>query len=72
MPPIRRCIRVALPWSNLASAVQPGAGKVFSVSALLNDTDSGAREGFLPMGDGIGPDKNVAEFDVAQLMPSAG
>ena len=63
---------LALPWSDLASAVQPGAGAVFSVSALLNDTDSGAREGFLQWGGGIGPDKNVAEFNMAQLMPAAG
>ena len=60
---------LALPWSDLASAVQPGAGAVFSISALLNDTDSGAREGFLQWGGGIGPDKNVAEFNMAQLMP---
>ena len=60
---------LALPWSDLASAVQPGVGAVFSVSALLNDTDSGAREGFLQWGGGIGPDKNVAEFNMAQLMP---
>ena len=64
--------KLALPWSDLASAVQPGAGEVFSVQALLNDTDSGAREGFLQWGGGIGPDKNVAEFNMAQLMPSAG
>ena len=60
---------LALPWSDLTSAVDPSAGEVFSVSALLNDTDSGTREGFLQWGGGIGPDKNVAEFNMAQLMP---
>ena len=63
---------LALPWSDLTSAVDPSAGEVFSVSALLNDTDSGTREGFLQWGGGIGPDKNVAEFNMAQLMPAAG
>ena len=38
------------------------------VSALLNDTDSGAREGFLQWRR-YRPDKNVAEFNMAQLMP---
>jgi hypothetical protein len=63
---------LALPWSDLTSAVTPGAGTVFSISALLNDTDNGTREGFLQWGGGIGPDKNVAEFNMAQLMPAAG
>jgi beta-glucosidase len=60
---------LALPWSDLTSAVQPGAGTVFSISALLNDTDNSTREAFLQWGGGIGPDKNVGEFNMAQLMP---
>jgi predicted alpha-1,2-mannosidase len=60
---------MALPWSDLTSAVQPTAGTVFSISALLNDTDNGIREGFLQWGGGIGPSKDVAEFNMAQLMP---
>jgi beta-glucosidase len=59
---------LALPWSDLASA-QPTAGTVFSISALDNDTDNGVREGFLQWGGGIGDDKNVDEFNMAQLMP---
>jgi predicted alpha-1,2-mannosidase len=59
---------LALPWSDLTS-VQPSAGTVFSISALDNDTDNGIREGFLQWGGGIGSDKNVAEFNMAQLMP---
>ena len=59
---------LALPWSDLTS-VQPGAGAVFSISALLNDTDNATREGFLQWGGGIGSDKNVGEFNMAQLMP---
>jgi beta-glucosidase len=59
---------LALPWTDLTS-VQPGAGTVFSISALDNDTDNGVREGFLQWGGGIGPDKNVANFNMAQLMP---
>ena len=58
---------LALPWSDLASA-QPTAGTVFSISALDNDTDNGVREGFLQWGGGIGDDKNVDEFNMAQLM----
>lgn len=58
-------------WSDLTS-VQPGAGTVFSISALLNDTDNGVREGFLQWGGGIGADKNVSEFNMAQLMPATG
>jgi beta-glucosidase len=60
---------LALPWSDLTS-VQPAAGTVFSISDLLNDTDNGVREGFLQWGGGIGPDKNVDEFNMAQLMGS--
>lgn len=59
---------LALPWSDLTS-VQPGAGSVFSISALLNDTDNGVREGFLQWGGGIGSSKDVAQFNMAQLMP---
>jgi hypothetical protein len=62
---------LALPWSDLTS-VQPAAGTVFSISDLLNDTDNGVREGFLQWGGGIGPDKNVNEFNMAQLMPATG
>jgi hypothetical protein len=62
---------LALPWSDLTS-VQPAAGTVFSISDLLNDTDNGVREGFLQWGGGIGPDKNVDEFNMAQLMPATG
>ncbi|HZC51898.1 MAG TPA: hypothetical protein VE441_05320, partial [Mycobacterium sp.] len=59
---------LALPWSDLTS-VQPGAGNVFSISALLNDTDNGTRLGFIQWGGGIGSSKNVDLFNMAQLMP---
>jgi beta-glucosidase-like glycosyl hydrolase len=59
---------LAIPWSDLTSAVEPDTGTVFSISALLNDTDNGVREGFLQWGGGIGSDKNVDEFNMAQLM----
>lgn len=58
----------ALPWSDLAS-VQPSVNSVFSISALLNDTDDGVREGFLQWGGGIGSSKDVVHFNMAQLMP---
>ncbi|HZC51757.1 MAG TPA: sugar-binding protein, partial [Mycobacterium sp.] len=61
---------LALPWSDLTS-VQPTAGTVFSISALLNDTDNGIREGFLQWGGGIGSSKDVSLFNMAQLMPAA-
>jgi beta-glucosidase-like glycosyl hydrolase len=59
---------VALPWSDLTS-VQPTANTVFSISAMLNNVDSGVRNGYLEWGGGIGDNKNVAEFNMAQLMP---
>jgi beta-glucosidase len=59
---------LALPWSDLTS-VQPSANSVFSISALLNDTDNGVREGFLQWGGGIGSSKDVVHFNMAQLMP---
>jgi hypothetical protein len=62
---------LALPWSDLTS-VQPTAGTVFSISALLNDTDNGVREGFLQWGGGIGSSKDVSLFNMAQLMPATG
>jgi hypothetical protein len=59
---------LALPWTDLTS-VQPGANAVFSISALLNDTDNGTRMGFLQWGGGIGSSKDVVHFNMAQLMP---
>jgi hypothetical protein len=59
---------LALPWSDLTS-VQPNANAVFSISALLNDTDNGTRLGFLQWGGGIGSSKDVVDFNMAQLMP---
>jgi beta-glucosidase len=59
---------LALPWTDLIS-VQPSANNVFSISALLNDTDDGVREGFLQWGGGIGSSKDVARLNMAQLMP---
>jgi predicted alpha-1,2-mannosidase len=62
---------LAIPWSDLTS-VQPGAGTVFSISALINDTDNATREGFLQWGGGIGFSKDVSQFNMAQLMPATG
>ena len=45
---------------------------VFSISAMLNNVDSGVRNGYLEWGGGIGDNKNVAEFNMAQLMPASG
>ena len=59
---------LALPWSDLTS-VQPAANAVFSTSLLVNDTDNGARLGFLQWGGGIGFTKDVSQFNMAQLMP---
>ncbi|HYS34244.1 MAG TPA: NEW3 domain-containing protein, partial [Pseudonocardiaceae bacterium] len=61
---------VAIPWSDLTS-VQPAPNTVFSVSAMLNNVDSGVRNGYLEWGGGIGDNKNVAEFNMAQLMPAS-
>jgi beta-glucosidase len=62
---------IALPWSDLTS-VQPTANTVFSVSAMLNNVDSGVRNGYLEWGGGIGDNKDVSEFNMAQLMPASG
>jgi len=59
---------LALPWTDLTS-VQASAGNVFSISALLNDTDNGTRMGFLQWGGGIGSSKDVVHLNMAQLMP---
>jgi beta-glucosidase len=61
---------VALPWSDLTS-VQPTANTVFSISAMLNNVDTGVRNGYLEWGGGIGDDKDVGEFNMAQLMPAS-
>ncbi|HEY3872474.1 MAG TPA: glycoside hydrolase family 3 C-terminal domain-containing protein [Actinocrinis sp.] len=61
---------VALPWSDLTS-VQPTANTVFSISAMLNNLDTGVRNGYLEWGGGIGDNKNVNEFNMAQLMPES-
>jgi beta-glucosidase len=62
---------LAIPWSDLTS-VQPTADSVFSISAMFNNVDTGVRNGYLQWGGGIGDNKNVAEFNMAQLMPAAG
>ena len=62
---------LAIPWSDLTS-VQPTANSVFALSAMFNNVDTGVRNGYLQWGGGIGDNKNVAEFNMAQLMPAAG
>ncbi|WP_037914272.1 glycoside hydrolase family 3 C-terminal domain-containing protein [Actinacidiphila yeochonensis] len=61
---------LALPWSDLTS-VQPAANTVFSFSLDLNDKDNGVRKGYTQWGDGIGTSKDVAGFNMAQLMPAS-
>jgi hypothetical protein len=63
--------QLALPWSDLVS-VQDAANTVFSISLMLNNVDSGVRNGYLEWGGGIGDNKNVTEFNMAQLMPASG
>jgi beta-glucosidase len=58
---------IALPWSDLTS-VQAAANTVFSFAAIVNDKDTGARKGFVQWGGGIGTSKDVAGFNMAQLM----
>jgi hypothetical protein len=62
---------MALPWSDLSS-VQPTANNVFSFALDDNDKDNGVRKGYDQWGDGIGSSKDVAGFDMAQLMPASG
>ncbi|MFI0717587.1 glycoside hydrolase family 3 C-terminal domain-containing protein [Streptomyces sp. NPDC021224] len=61
--------RIAVPWSDLAS-VTPVANTVFSFVLDVNDKDNGVRKGYMQWGDGIGSSKDVAGFDMAQLMPA--
>jgi beta-glucosidase len=62
---------LALPWSDLTS-VQPAANNVFSFALDFNDKDNGVRKGYTQWGDGIGSSKDVAGFNMAQLMPASG
>jgi beta-glucosidase len=64
--------QVALPWSSDFTSVQNVANTVFSISFMLNNVDSGVRNGYLEWGGGIGDNKNVTEFNMAQLMPASG
>jgi len=49
--------------------VDPVSLNIFSISALLNDTDNGTRLGFLQWGGCIGSRKDVVHMNMAQLMP---
>ncbi|SHN08971.1 glycoside hydrolase family 3 C-terminal domain-containing protein [Actinacidiphila paucisporea] len=60
---------LAVPWSDLTS-VRPTANTVFSFALDLNEKDNGVRKGYTQWGDGIGSSKDVAGFDMAQLMPA--
>ncbi|WP_206319085.1 glycoside hydrolase family 3 C-terminal domain-containing protein [Actinacidiphila epipremni] len=62
--------RLAIPWSDLTS-VQPTANTVFSFALDDNDKDNGVRKGYTQWGDGIGSSKDVAGFNMAQLMPAS-
>ncbi|SDP00611.1 beta-glucosidase [Actinacidiphila guanduensis] len=61
---------MAVPWSDLTS-IQPTANTVFSFALDDNDKDNGVRKGYMQWGDGIGSSKDVAGFNMAQLMPPA-
>ncbi|SCE09985.1 Ig-like domain (group 2) [Streptomyces sp. DvalAA-14] len=61
---------LAVPWSDLTS-VQPAANNVFSFALDVNDKDNGVRKGYMQWGDGIGSSKDVAGFNMAQLMPAS-
>ncbi|WP_405590926.1 glycoside hydrolase family 3 C-terminal domain-containing protein [Streptomyces sp. NBC_01190] len=61
---------LAVPWSDLTS-VQPAANNVFSFSLDVNDKDNGVRKGYTQWGEGIGSSKDVAGFNMAQLMPAS-
>jgi len=62
--------QLAVPWSDLTS-VNAAPNTVFSISAMLNNVDTGVRNGYLEWGGGIGDNKNVSEFNMAQLMPAS-
>lgn len=64
--------QLAIPWSSDLVSVQGVANTVFSISLMLNNVDSSVRNGYLEWGGGIGDDKDVTEFNMAQLMPASG
>ncbi|HSZ39089.1 MAG TPA: glycoside hydrolase family 3 C-terminal domain-containing protein [Trebonia sp.] len=64
--------QLAIPWSSDLVSVQDVANTVFSISVMLNNVDSGVRNGYLEWGGGIGDNKDVTEFNMAQLMPATG
>ncbi|MEU6853029.1 glycoside hydrolase family 3 C-terminal domain-containing protein [Actinacidiphila alni] len=61
--------RIAVPWTDLTS-LTPTANTVFSFAIDVNDKDGGVRKGYDQWADGIGSSKDVAGFNMAQLMPA--
>ena len=57
--------RIALPLRLLGAAPQPGEQIRFSL--ILNENDTGAREGYLRWSDGIGRKKNAQDYGVIIL-----
>lgn len=58
-----------MPWREL-EPIQPAADSVISFSFLLNENDTGQRDGFIEWGSGIGGTKDPALYRSMQLMPA--
>jgi hypothetical protein len=58
---------VAVPWTDLS--IDP-AGRLVSVSMLVNDNDGAGRKGWIEWGGGIGGAKDSALFNAAVLNPA--
>lgn len=58
---------VAVPWTDLS--IDP-AGRLVSVSMLVNDNDGAGRKGWIEWGGGIGGAKDSSLFNAAVLNPA--
>ncbi|WP_187274554.1 DNRLRE domain-containing protein [Paenibacillus sp. N3.4] len=61
--------RLRMPWRELVPII-PAAGNVISFSMLVNDNDTGSREGYIEWGSGIGGSKDPTLYRAIQLMTS--
>lgn len=60
--------KLALPWSELTPIV-PENYPIASISIALNENDSGAREGYIEWGSGIGGTKDPGKFRSIEFLP---
>jgi len=54
------------PWKEL-NPLEPGRGKLFSFSILVNDNDGAGRRGWIEWASGIGQGKNPKLYAVCRF-----